>query len=570
MTALPQKSTDPLSPEQVRQLDYPKELKEMEDKAVQARCAAAATPATPMDQPPLALALSGGGIRSATFNLGVLQALAEPMLLRYFDYLSTVSGGGYIGGFLTRWFKRKEAGVRQEAMNDVERDLPRESAEVVWLRKHGNYIAPSGKGEYWINAGIYLRNFLAVQLVLGVFFLALFGAADLVRYGLKRWIGDGVSLPSVSDFPLSSLFVSIVPASWTQFTWSPWLMVLEVVVLTTVVPLAIGFWLSLGERKEESYNVAVLSFSAIIGGILLWWAQTRLTAGNPWSALKPLCGLLVLLAALLWTEWCWWVAPNANWQNERRGKVTRNLLSSYLGWWLEVVAWLSLFVLADTAGGLLANLVDRRTPVVDWLGPLAAVLTAMIPIVKWLADQITASDAKSSTAGRIGRQLLITFVYALTAAVPLVAISFVAHALYQRGSFEIGCAATVIALLLSFVLRFPSAIEFINRSSIQAAYGAWLARAYLGASNPERHADPTKYSVGTAAPEDDIYLRNCRPDQTLGPLQIINAMVNETIDYHAGRETRDRRGEILAVSCCGMSVGRRFHALCATHRIRNL
>ncbi len=46
------------------------------------------------------LAFSGGGIRSATFNLGVLQALAELGLLHRFDYLSTVSGGGYIGFWL--------------------------------------------------------------------------------------------------------------------------------------------------------------------------------------------------------------------------------------------------------------------------------------------------------------------------------------------------------------------------------------------------------------------------------------------------------------------------------------
>jgi hypothetical protein len=50
------------------------------------------------------LALSGGGIRSATFCLGVLQALAKYDLLKRFDYLSTVSGGGYIGGSLTWWW----------------------------------------------------------------------------------------------------------------------------------------------------------------------------------------------------------------------------------------------------------------------------------------------------------------------------------------------------------------------------------------------------------------------------------------------------------------------------------
>ena len=47
------------------------------------------------------LALSGGGIRSATFCLGVVQVLQKHGLLLNFDYLSTVSGGGYLGAFLS-------------------------------------------------------------------------------------------------------------------------------------------------------------------------------------------------------------------------------------------------------------------------------------------------------------------------------------------------------------------------------------------------------------------------------------------------------------------------------------
>lgn len=47
------------------------------------------------------LALSGGGIRSATFCLGVLQVLAARGLIKHFDFLSTVSGGGYTGSFVT-------------------------------------------------------------------------------------------------------------------------------------------------------------------------------------------------------------------------------------------------------------------------------------------------------------------------------------------------------------------------------------------------------------------------------------------------------------------------------------
>jgi hypothetical protein len=52
------------------------------------------------------LALSGGGIRSATFSLGVLQGLEALKLLRVFDYVSTVSGGGFVGGWWSAWLSR--------------------------------------------------------------------------------------------------------------------------------------------------------------------------------------------------------------------------------------------------------------------------------------------------------------------------------------------------------------------------------------------------------------------------------------------------------------------------------
>ena len=66
-----------------------------------------------------ALCLSGGGIRSASFNLGLLQGLAQAGLLDSFDYLSTVSGGGYIGGWLNAWRTR----ARQHLAPDPARSL---------------------------------------------------------------------------------------------------------------------------------------------------------------------------------------------------------------------------------------------------------------------------------------------------------------------------------------------------------------------------------------------------------------------------------------------------------------
>src|SRR5271170_1683656 len=71
----------------------------------------------------IGLAFSGGGIRSATFNLGILQALAEPELLHKFDYLSTVSGGGYIGSWLAAFTRRHLESVPGSTFQDVEKAL---------------------------------------------------------------------------------------------------------------------------------------------------------------------------------------------------------------------------------------------------------------------------------------------------------------------------------------------------------------------------------------------------------------------------------------------------------------
>src|SRR5215212_7578304 len=81
------------------------EVYDEEYRAVEKLARDAGLPGVAPDQL-LGLALSGGGIRSATFNLGVLQALAELNLLARFDYLSTVSGGGYIGSWFITWARR--------------------------------------------------------------------------------------------------------------------------------------------------------------------------------------------------------------------------------------------------------------------------------------------------------------------------------------------------------------------------------------------------------------------------------------------------------------------------------
>ncbi|HYD83622.1 MAG TPA: hypothetical protein VEA63_06205, partial [Opitutus sp.] len=84
---------------------YPASLRAVELAAIAARRRSAGTDP---DAPIVGFALSGGGIRSATFCLGFFQALARQRLVRRIDLLSTVSGGGYFGSFLGTAFSRDD------------------------------------------------------------------------------------------------------------------------------------------------------------------------------------------------------------------------------------------------------------------------------------------------------------------------------------------------------------------------------------------------------------------------------------------------------------------------------
>lgn len=123
--------------------------------------------ATPLS----ALCISGGGIRSATFALGAVQGLAEKGLLDQFDYLSTVSGGGYLGGWLTAWVHR--AGGIDRVVPRLRRDAPEPASgqpdPIRHLREYNSYLSPRRGGfsaDVWTLVATVVRNILLNWLVL--------------------------------------------------------------------------------------------------------------------------------------------------------------------------------------------------------------------------------------------------------------------------------------------------------------------------------------------------------------------------------------------------------------------
>ena len=89
------------------------------------------------------LALSGGGIRSATFSLGVVQVLADRGLLRSVDFLSTVSGGGYTGSFLTARLGENEP------FADVAGSGGPDPGPIRYLRHHAKYLSAVDLKDRW-------------------------------------------------------------------------------------------------------------------------------------------------------------------------------------------------------------------------------------------------------------------------------------------------------------------------------------------------------------------------------------------------------------------------------------
>jgi Patatin-like phospholipase len=137
------------------------------------------------------LSLSGGGIRSASFCLGVLQALNTLDLLKKVDYLSTVSGGGYIGTSMCAAMssaKTNEFPFASELAAD-------EPVGLQHIRDYSNYLFPRGAtvfGNLVRNLVVYMRG-VVFSFILTLPFLLFFA---MITIALNR-DADGLETPSL-------------------------------------------------------------------------------------------------------------------------------------------------------------------------------------------------------------------------------------------------------------------------------------------------------------------------------------------------------------------------------------
>ena len=175
-----------------------------------------------------ALCCSGGGIRSATFCLGVIQGLAaydvttpeppephaeprkkgpltepENSLLGRLHYLSTVSGGGYVGSWLSSWRTRDDFDTIFRELTGRPGGADVEPPEISWLRAYSNYLTPRvgiASADSWAAVAIVARNLVlnwlviipVVCLVLLALKVIATGGVWIAHVGENDWFGDGL------------------------------------------------------------------------------------------------------------------------------------------------------------------------------------------------------------------------------------------------------------------------------------------------------------------------------------------------------------------------------------------
>lgn len=269
------------------------------------------------------LAISGGGIRSATFALGVLETLKQTGVLKAVDYLSTVSGGGFIGAWLSANCKRNPD------WRDSRADWGR---SIAYLRRYSNYLAPSVgflSADTWSMATVWFRNTLLIQttaiLAIACALLAPRPAFELFRHwpqsGNARW----------ATILLFVLGIVGIAGNQMRLTGNgggkllrarSWPMSLAAGTACAAVAWAYGHWVDFDpfHGGEVSYaQTAPVALLLVIGGFALQPAGVRLVASlwrgddapqqinytQNWVqavVVVPLVTAGFLVAAVLWGE----------------------------------------------------------------------------------------------------------------------------------------------------------------------------------------------------------------------------------------------------------------------------
>ncbi|HKW11525.1 MAG TPA: hypothetical protein VJO33_14165 [Gemmatimonadaceae bacterium] len=491
----------------------------------------------------LGLALSGGGIRSATFNLGLLQGLHSLGLLSSFDYLSTVSGGGYIGAFWSAWRSRP---TRQgHSARDAE--FPAitgysqfaEPTEVRHLREFSNFLIPrlgvlsydTGRAVVAVASAI-VPSFLAA---LSVIALALLVGLAMCRLIFLPYLFDGTARIIAKEVSLA----------------------LVVIVTAALLVISERRWCAHErEANRQSYPLATAMGTLVVGAIWMISLASNVGVADPYGGSADF--LPIIEEGRRWVEWLALLTPSAvwylsalvlllgrgltsrlardrEWRSQRAAfdRVTSRLVFAGTAWLVVTILWctgaLVWYMLVQT----------RRTTSAQALTGLAGTAAAVATLFANV-HRVFSQQPNKPFGGRLVAIVKLRLPQLLAYATVVVMVLGVVDLVLSLGDrhWIVWTGASVIVLL---VLAFFDP----NEVGLHSFYRGRIARAYLGASNP----------IGSRRAEeqasDDLSLGELAPT---APLHLICLTAND-IDSRDQLANLSRGAESAVLSRVGFSVG---------------
>jgi Patatin-like phospholipase len=522
--------------------------------------------------PTVGLALSGGGIRSATYSLGVIRGLAKNGLLKRIDYVSSVSGGGYTAAMLGRLFTGQNSTSADENV-DTSATIKEACASLSnydslllwWLRANGRYLSPAGSKDLAIGFVTYTRAIVAVHLELGLMTM-LFACFMVVPHVLNYL--------SLVDVP-----------SQLGMTHSIWFGIAAALSLAVIPGLLLGYWQAKDDapehhRKTSKGTVATLVFFSVVAmaavlyfsWLELQFLQTGKSANASASDRGSIMGLSLLVLSMtigIATQKALKAAgkdaatSRLIWTRCTRACVTINGLLIMAGV-IDLASWQLFKAIVSDEG-------------VGWLGPLS--LTAGITLIKVITPKlISTAQARSSTKVA---PLRVSLVIGLAGTFIVIAVLLIWSTLVQGLVFwnppvknlpwwELGVEIrwAICTMALIFWLLFTGKNrQTPNATSLHSLYRARLTRAYLSVANRARFgAQSPSLSVKQAdlsavrnvteiVAGDDVALRDYRPEGQGGPIHLINCCLNQSRANGSNLFQADRKGDLLTVSHRGIEIG---------------
>jgi hypothetical protein len=556
------------------------------------------------------LAFSGGGIRSATFNLGVLQALADLKLLYRVDYLSTVSGGGYIGSWLAAWTKRlgSFAEVQQRlAPNRVHQQDDREPTPIRFLRMFSNYLTPKlgiFSGDTWAMVAIYLRNLLLNLVVV----IAMVTTLLLVPHAVGRLAldaqgtrGIGVELlVAVAVLLAISFFVILNNMTYLDsrrhkgappLTQQNWILRLVGAPLLIAAILAV-VWEAVNRQslplEESAYWGAAaygLFWALPVLGSWVWlgWRGTR-RGSPPFPDSQPAPGLnlyrarnftITLLAAIVagafaggfyaflsrhaltWLERLTTGVPIVLGIFLLAGTVHIGLMGVAFRdwkreWWGRLGGWLLLWGLAWLAIFWIAlyfpPFIHNDALVKSaWKTVAAKYLTPA-----WILTTVAGVLAgKSGDSGNKGRSVLRGALVSIGPYVFLTGLlCLISYGIWEAEGWIKPHLWWAILGGIALTVLMSWRVD-INQFSLHSFYRNRLVRCYLGASNEGR--DPNRFTGFDST--DDVALKDLRADAGYdGPYPVLNMALNLVKGKDLAWQQRKAESFVMTPRYCGYDV----------------